>query len=88
MHGDIILLMEGLLGQLLAGADLMKNIKDHIKVNLKNCKHFFVLVNLFVDPWLLFCGLNFIFLQFNVTKIFDKVNRYNDLIESASAPML
>jgi hypothetical protein len=40
--------MEGLLGQPLAGADLMKNIKDHFKVNLKNCKHFFIRVSEFI----------------------------------------
>nr|CAH0103909.1 unnamed protein product [Daphnia galeata] len=50
LDGDIILLMEGLLGQPVAGADLMKNIKENFKCN--------------------------------VTKILDKVNRYNDLIES------
>ena len=33
LDGDIILLMEGLLGQPVAGADLMKNIKEHFKVN-------------------------------------------------------
>ena len=30
---DIILLMEGLLGQPVAGADVMKNIKEHFNVN-------------------------------------------------------
>ena len=33
LDGVIILLMEGLLGQPVAGADLMKNIKEHFKVN-------------------------------------------------------
>jgi hypothetical protein len=33
LNGDIILLMEGLLGQPVAGADLIKNIKEHFKVN-------------------------------------------------------
>ena len=35
LNGDIILLMEGLLGQPVAGADLMKNIKELFKVNYK-----------------------------------------------------
>ena len=48
LDGDIILLMEGLLGQPVAGADLMKNIKENFKVNLKNCKHFFIRVNEFI----------------------------------------
>jgi hypothetical protein len=32
LDGDIILLMEGLLGQQIAGSDLMDNIQDNLKV--------------------------------------------------------
>ena len=61
----------------------MKNIKEHFKVNKNFASNFsFVLENLFVDPSFLFCCLNFISIQCNVTKILDKVNRYNDLIKS------
>jgi hypothetical protein len=33
LNGEIILLMEGLLGESVAGADLMNNIKENLKVN-------------------------------------------------------
>jgi hypothetical protein len=33
LNGEIILLMEGLLGESVAGADLMDNIKENLKVN-------------------------------------------------------
>ena len=39
LDGDVILVMEGLLGQPVAGADLMKNIKVNSKVN-KSIKKF------------------------------------------------
>lgn len=40
LDGDIVLLMEGLLGQQLAGSDLMDNIQDNLKVSLKKKKDF------------------------------------------------
>ncbi len=37
LNGEIVLLVEGLLGESVAGADLMNNIKENPKVNNSSC---------------------------------------------------
>ena len=79
IDGNIILLMEGLLGQPVAGADLMENIQSDLKVIIKiflSCKKKIIFNSNLYRIFACF--------QCDAMDVSEKVNRYHDLIESGS----
>lgn len=74
LNSNIVLLMDGFIGQRVAGSDLLDNIQHNLKVYIYKL----ILFKLLLISTLLFTG------QCDVVKMWEKMDRYNDLISNGS----